>query len=104
MTIEELSFRSGVTTRNIRAYQSRGLLAQPVSHPGSRASFYTAAHLARLRLVDRLQARLRRQPLVRDLYRRGRVALAHDFTDLILLWNSHRLGHVGSLLKGVSSR
>jgi len=57
MTIEELSFRSGVTTRNIRAYQSRGLLAQPVSHPGSRASFYTAAHLARLRLVDRLQAR-----------------------------------------------
>jgi DNA-binding transcriptional MerR regulator len=57
MTIEELSSRSGVTTRNIRAYQSRGLLAAPVSRAGSRAAFYTADHLARLRLVSRLQER-----------------------------------------------
>jgi DNA-binding transcriptional MerR regulator len=57
MTIENLSLRSGATTRNIRAYQSRGLLPPPVSRPGARAAFYTAEHLARLRLVNRLQDR-----------------------------------------------
>jgi DNA-binding transcriptional MerR regulator len=57
LTIEELSARSGVTTRNIRAYQSRGLLPAPVSRPGRRSAFYTAEHLARLRLVNRLQQR-----------------------------------------------
>ena len=57
MTIENLSLRSGVTTRNIRAYQSRGLLPAPVSRSGERAAFYTGEHLARLRLVNRLQER-----------------------------------------------
>jgi DNA-binding transcriptional MerR regulator len=57
MTIEELSSRSGTTTRNIRAYQGRGLLPPPVSRPGRRSAFYTAEHLARLRLVNRLQER-----------------------------------------------
>lgn len=57
MTIENLSLRSGVTTRNIRAYQSRGLLPPPVSRAGSRAAFYTTEHLAKLRLVSRLQDR-----------------------------------------------
>src|SRR5262245_17278688 len=57
MTIENLSLRSGATTRNIRAYQSRGLLPPPVSRPGARAAFYTPEHLARLRLVSRLQDR-----------------------------------------------
>lgn len=57
MTIENLSLRSGVTTRNIRAYQSRGLLPPPVSRRGTRAAFYTPEHLARLRLVSRLQDR-----------------------------------------------
>jgi DNA-binding transcriptional MerR regulator len=57
MTIEELSIRSGVTTRNIRAYQSRGLLAPPVSRPKERAAFYTPDHLTRIRLVHRLQER-----------------------------------------------
>jgi len=57
MTIENLSIRSGVTTRNIRAYQSRGLLPAPVSRSGERAAFYTGEHLARLRLINRLQER-----------------------------------------------
>jgi len=57
MTIENLSLRSGVTTRNIRAYQSRGLLPPPVTRPGARSAFYTQEHLARLRLVSRLQER-----------------------------------------------
>ncbi|MGH7820190.1 MAG: MerR family transcriptional regulator [Candidatus Binatia bacterium] len=57
LTIEDLSRRSGVTTRNIRAYQSRGLLPPPVTRSGHRAAHYTAEHLARLRLVSRLQER-----------------------------------------------
>ena len=57
MTIEELSMRSGVTTRNIRSYQSRALLPPPVNRPQERAAFYTNDHLARLRLVNRLQKR-----------------------------------------------
>jgi DNA-binding transcriptional MerR regulator len=57
MTIENLSLRSGVTTRNIRAYQSRGLLPPPLSRAGFRAAFYTPEHLAKLRLVSRLQDR-----------------------------------------------
>src|ERR1041385_191822 len=57
MTIEELSTRSGVTTRNIRAYQSRALLPAPGARPGERAAFYTADHLTRLRLINRLQSR-----------------------------------------------
>lgn len=57
MTIEDLSVRSGVTTRNIRAYQGRGLLPAPVGRPGERSAFYTSEHLARLRLVNRLQER-----------------------------------------------
>src|SRR2546422_1213723 len=52
MTIENLSIRSGVTTRNIRAYQGRGLLPAPISRPGERSAFYTPEHLARLRLID----------------------------------------------------
>ena len=57
MSIEELSRRAGVTTRNIRAYQSRELLPSPVNRRGERAAFYTAEHLARLRLISRLQER-----------------------------------------------
>ena len=57
LTIEELSFRSGVTTRNIRAYQSRGLLPAPESRPGERTGYYNLTHLARLRLIGRLQER-----------------------------------------------
>jgi DNA-binding transcriptional MerR regulator len=55
MTIDELAQRSGVTARNIRAYQSRGLL-QPPSMEG-RTGMYGEEHLARLDLIGRLQQR-----------------------------------------------
>ncbi len=57
MTIEELSLRSGVTTRNIRAYQSRNLLPAPETLEGRRVSYYNREHLGRLRLISRLQER-----------------------------------------------
>ena len=53
MTIDELSRRSGVTARNIRSYQTQGILPPPVL--AGRTGHYDQGHLARLRLVDRLQ-------------------------------------------------
>jgi DNA-binding transcriptional MerR regulator len=56
-TIEELSFRSGVTTRSIRDYQTRGLLPPPQLRAGQRSAFYEPEHLARLRVIGRMQER-----------------------------------------------
>ncbi len=53
LTIDELSRRSGVTARNIRSYQTQGLLPPPMLV--GRTGHYNEGHLARLRLVDRLQ-------------------------------------------------
>jgi DNA-binding transcriptional MerR regulator len=55
MTIEALAQRSGATTRTIRSYQTQGLLPPP-SLDG-RTGYYDDGHLARLRLIDRLQDR-----------------------------------------------
>src|SRR5690349_180205 len=49
MTIDELARESGMTVRNIRAYQSRGLLPPPEVR--ARTGFYGGEHLARLRLI-----------------------------------------------------
>lgn len=57
LTIEELAYRSGQTTRNIRAYQSKGLMPPPEARRGGRAGSYGREHLARLRLIGRLQER-----------------------------------------------
>ena len=55
MTIDELARRSGVTSRNIRAYQTRGLLPPPQVE--GRVGYYDDAHLVRLRYVASLQDR-----------------------------------------------
>jgi DNA-binding transcriptional MerR regulator len=53
MTIAELAERSGLTARNIRSYQSRGLLFGPEIR--GRVAHYNGAHLARLMLIGSLQ-------------------------------------------------
>lgn len=55
MTIDALAQVSGVTTRNIRAYQTRGLLPPPRME--GRVGYYDEVHLARLRYVASLQER-----------------------------------------------
>ncbi len=55
MTIDELARASGVTSRNIRAYQTRGLLPPP--RVEGRVGYYDDNHLARLRYIDSLQER-----------------------------------------------
>lgn len=53
MTVTELAGAVGMTARNIRAYQSRGLLRPPRLE--GRTARYDAAHVARLHLVCSLQ-------------------------------------------------
>lgn len=54
MTIEELARRTGMTVRNIRAHQTRGLLPAPVVR--ARTGFYGPEHVARLELIKEMQA------------------------------------------------
>jgi DNA-binding transcriptional MerR regulator len=54
LTIDELARRVGMTVRNIRAHQSRGLLPPPEVR--GRTGYYGDEHVARLELVKELQA------------------------------------------------
>jgi DNA-binding transcriptional MerR regulator len=54
LTIDELAQRTGLTTRNIRAYQSRGLLPPPEVR--GRTGYYGEEHVARLDLIREMQA------------------------------------------------
>ncbi len=53
MTIDELSRESGMTARNIRAHQSRGLLPPPTVR--ARTGYYGPEHLRRIRLIQDMQ-------------------------------------------------
>jgi DNA-binding transcriptional MerR regulator len=53
LTIEQLAAQSGMTVRNIRAHQARGLLAPPEVR--LRVGYYSSEHVARLKLIRDLQ-------------------------------------------------
>ena len=54
LTIDELARRTGMTVRNIRAHQSRGLL--PAPQVRGRTGFYGLEHESRINLIRELQA------------------------------------------------
>ena len=54
LTIGELADAAGMTVRNIRNHQSRGLLPPPELE--ARTGYYGAEHLERLRLIQAMQA------------------------------------------------
>jgi DNA-binding transcriptional MerR regulator len=54
LTIRELAERTGMTVRNIRAHQTRGLLPPPVVR--GRTGYYGQEHLARIELTREMQA------------------------------------------------
>jgi DNA-binding transcriptional MerR regulator len=54
LTIDDLALQTGLTTRNIRAYQSRGLLPPPEVR--GRTGYYADEHVARLELIREMQA------------------------------------------------
>ena len=53
LTIEQLAGESGMSVRNIRAHQARGLLAPPEVR--MRVGYYGPEHVAQLRLIRELQ-------------------------------------------------
>jgi DNA-binding transcriptional MerR regulator len=54
LTVEQLAQASGMTVRNIRNHQTRGLLPPPVVR--GRTGFYGQRHIERLRLIQQMQA------------------------------------------------
>ena len=54
LTIEQLAQETGMSVRNIRAHQSRGLLPPPELR--ARTGYYGPAHVTRLRLIQEMQA------------------------------------------------
>jgi DNA-binding transcriptional MerR regulator len=54
MTIDELARRTGMTARNIRAHQSRGLVPPPQVR--GRTGYYGTEHVERIDLIKELQA------------------------------------------------
>jgi DNA-binding transcriptional MerR regulator len=54
MTIGELARRTGMTVRNIRAHQTRGLLPPP--EVNGRTGYYNEEHVARIELTREMQA------------------------------------------------
>ena len=54
LTIDALARETGMTVRNIRAHQSRGLLPPPEVR--ARTGYYGPEHVARLRVISEMQA------------------------------------------------
>ncbi|HVS99466.1 MAG TPA: MerR family transcriptional regulator [Solirubrobacterales bacterium] len=54
MTVEQLAHETGMSVRNIRNHQSRGLLPPPEVR--ARTGYYGPDHVARLRLIQEMQA------------------------------------------------
>ncbi|HWE34275.1 MAG TPA: MerR family transcriptional regulator [Solirubrobacteraceae bacterium] len=54
LTIDELARLTGMSARNIRAHQSRGLLAPPTLR--GRTGYYSAEHVDRVQLIQELQS------------------------------------------------
>jgi DNA-binding transcriptional MerR regulator len=54
LTIDELARRTGMTVRNLRAHQSRGLLPPPALR--GRTGYYGSEHVERIELIKELQA------------------------------------------------
>src|SRR5579871_12462 len=53
MTIEQLAAAVGMSVRNIRSHQARGLLAPPEVR--ARVGYYGQSHVAQLRMIRALQ-------------------------------------------------
>ena len=84
LTIDELARETGMTVRNIRAHQSRGLLPPPAVR--ARTGYYGPEHVARLRLIQELQGNGYNLAAIKDLVERssGSSQEALDFARALL--------------------
>ena len=77
MTISELAERTGMTVRNIRAHQTRGLLPPPVVR--GRTGYYSQEHVARIALTREMQADGLNLEAIRRLLEAGEGAATEIF-------------------------
>ncbi len=84
MTIDELARETGMTVRNIRAHQSRGLLPPPEVR--ARTGYYGPDHASRLRLIQELQSAGYNLAAIKHLLERsgGSTADLLRFADTLL--------------------
>jgi DNA-binding transcriptional MerR regulator len=81
LTIDELAQRVGMTARNVRAYQSRGLIPPPALK--GRTGYYDQEHVARLEMIRDLQAEGFNLEAIRRILERapgGSLGEVLDFT------------------------
>jgi DNA-binding transcriptional MerR regulator len=84
LTIDELAARVGMTVRNVRAYQSRGLIPPPELR--GRTGYYGEDHVQRLELIRDLQAEGFNLEAIRRILDRapgGSVGEVLDFTRAV---------------------
>src|SRR5919106_462110 len=79
LTIDELARRTGMTVRNIRAHQSRGLLQPPEVR--GRTGYYGPDHLARLEFIKELQAEGFNLEAIRRIIENAHEALSREALD-----------------------
>lgn len=84
LTIDELASRVGMTSRNIRAHQSRGLLPAPELR--GRTGYYGQEHIARLDLIKDLQAEGFNLEAIRRIVDRSHASTGDilDFTRAVV--------------------
>ena len=78
LTIDQLAQRTGMTVRNLRAHQSRGLLPPPEVR--ARTGYYGPEHVARVELIKELQADGLPLELIRRMVAAGSSAELLRFT------------------------
>ncbi len=83
MTIHELAKRTGMTVRNIRAHQTRGLLPPPVVR--GRTGYYDEEHVSRIELTREMQADGLNLEAIRRVLEAGDSSAAEifDFTRAV---------------------
>lgn len=91
LSLEELSAAAGMTARNVRAYQTKGLIPPPMR--AGRRSVYGAEHLHRLQAIERARSRGASLSLIAAHLAQGRPLdddtlvdwhpASHDITPLL---------------------
>jgi DNA-binding transcriptional MerR regulator len=79
MTIRELAERTGMTVRNIRAHQTRGLLPPPVVR--GRTGYYNDEHVARIELTREMQADGLNLEAIRRVFETGDGSAVEEIFD-----------------------
>ncbi len=80
LTIDELARETGMTVRNIRAHQSRGLLPPPEVR--ARTGYYGPEHVARLQLIQELQGNGYNLAAIKHLLSRTQEGSAEEVLGL----------------------